>query len=350
MVIKHKSIKRRLLVFSVLTLPIILIVTISGCGKATPVTEPTYTFELGSIDAEGTVQYEACELFIGCVDKKSHGKIKINFFPAGQLGDYAAMHEAVSMGTLDMTAGPCNPFADIRAAIAYTGYVVSTWDEARQAYGGFGEEGWLTVKFSGIMEDTDEKVLALRPLGFTHICGKKPFRTPEEASTIKLRVPTAANYEAGAKGMGFIVTPIPYGELYTSLQLGVIDNTDGLDLELMNKQYYDVIDYAILTYDHFEIQPFTINLPLWNSLDKETQEILLNCATEMADYSWREAEKREGQMEKELETKGIEVIHLTPAELQVFVSRSRAGEFPVVEKLIGKELMDFVRAHVSNGS
>jgi len=150
-------------------------------------------------------------------------------------------------------------------------------------------------------------------------------------------------WQLSAEAMGFDIVPLPYSEAFTALQLGTVDAFTGGNNDIY-LEYRDVIDYAVQTRDHLDIQPIAINLQLWESLSAADQKVLEEAAGATLNWHWDSLVERDEKVKIELEEAGIEVINLTPEEMGAFAKLVREVEWPYEETVIGKILMDKVRA------
>ena len=79
---------------------IVSVLCLIGSAQAAPI-----VLRLGNIEAPTNPASIACERMAKMVDERSQGRLKIEFFPASQLGNAITQIEGVMMGSQDMFQG-----------------------------------------------------------------------------------------------------------------------------------------------------------------------------------------------------------------------------------------------------
>jgi TRAP-type C4-dicarboxylate transport system substrate-binding protein len=104
-------------------------------------------------------------------------------------------------------------------------------------------------------------------------------------------------------------TPIPFGELYTALDQGVVDAAENNPPSFYTSRHYEVCKYYTL--DEHTLLPdiLVISTKVWNSLSPEFQQILQEAVDESVEYQrkiWAEAEEKDL---KSVQDAGVKVIY-----------------------------------------
>jgi len=111
------------------------------------------------------------------------------------------------------------------------------------------------------------------------------------------------------EAMGGSPTPIPWGELYTSLDQGVVDAAENNPPSFRTSRHYEVCNYYILD-EHTRLPDILIiSVRLWESLKPEFQQILQEAVDESVEYQrkiWAEAEESDLKIVKEA---GVQVSY-----------------------------------------
>ena len=138
---------------------------------------------------------------------------------------------------------------------------------------------------------------------------KKEIRSPEDLKGLKIRVMNSMMAMKMVEAMGGSPTPIPWGELYTSLEQGVVDAAENNPPSFRTSRHCEVCKYYILD-EHTRLPDILIiSLRVWNNLTPEFQQILQEAVDESVEYQrkiWAEAE--EADM-KTVQEAGVTVIH-----------------------------------------
>ncbi len=275
--------------------------------------------------------------FVDKVREDSQGRIDIVPYWGDVLGDWVWVMEQVSRGEIEMASNPVPTEIDPRLNCIHMQYVWLGYEGAKKA---LGPGGSLLGVYRDLAEQNNWYLLGTFPCGAYGISTKdKIVRTPEDAAGVKIRVMPVKACIYGFAAMGFSATPVPYSELYTALQTGLVDaRAQSTPPEPM--AFKDVITYHIRTYDNFEHNWAVMNLDLWNSLSKEDQQILQNAADERLGWWWDNylTEIEKPWLEQFDSQSGKEVVYLTDEEVATFAKRVREEAWPKMEELIGSAL------------
>ena len=138
---------------------------------------------------------------------------------------------------------------------------------------------------------------------------ERPVNSPSDLEGMKIRVMESATAMNMVRSLGGSPTPISWGELYTSLQQGVVDGAENNPPSFYLSKHYEVCKYYSL--DEHTVLPdvLVVGTHLWNSLNEQEQEWL----QEAADRSVVNQRKLWAKSEKEaleaVQKEGVEVIY-----------------------------------------
>jgi TRAP-type C4-dicarboxylate transport system substrate-binding protein len=110
---------------------------------------------------------------------------------------------------------------------------------------------------------------------------------------MKIRVQNSIMSIKMVQAMGGSPTPVPWGELYTALDQGVVDGAENNSPSFRTSRHYEVCPYYCL--DEHTCLPdiLVISTRVWNRLSPEQQQILQEAIDESVEYQrkiWAEAE------------------------------------------------------------
>jgi len=306
--------------------------------------EQTYKWKMSQPYPEGSLIYNQTEAFIKRVEEASNGRIKITHYPSDLLGDYVTQQEGVASGGQELCYTWPVTTMDPRWDVLGIGYI--GWN-ARHGYKTFGPNGWMNPIVDEIAADCNWKVLSIVPSGSSissdSVISNESY-DPLDPQGRKIRVQSSKNYTLRYSAIGYSPVTMPMSEVSSALALGTIDASAGcIPPEFII--YGDAFSYLYMYSD--VLYPFLLimNLDTWNSLSESDQKILLDTA-EMADdpdFGW--------------EANYIDIIRNYEEDLlpwQIIVSpdgdqwaqlaeKTRKVEWPYIEKLVGKEMMDIIR-------
>jgi tripartite ATP-independent transporter DctP family solute receptor len=184
--------------------------------------------------------------FVANLKTATGGRVTADFFPNSQLGKEADVVQQVKVGSIDVMLTGSSIWATVAPEFGMLdlGYVFDSYAHVAKALdGGVGDS--LNKILLG---KTGCSVLAWAShFGARSVYTKLPVKSLAEVKGVKLRVlPTPAFIET-FKIMGAIPTPIPFGELYTAAQTGVVDGFEHDAATVLSSKLNEVVKFCWLT-------------------------------------------------------------------------------------------------------
>ena len=140
-----------------------------------------------------------------------------------------------------------------------------------------------------------------------------------------------------------------YTEVYSGLQLNMIEGQENPISAIHTSKFHEVQDYLIEANSNLFITATCVNPDFFNSLPEDIQQIILDTAEEMIPRSFEIQEEINGAaLEKIQAESDIEVIQLTDEQRAAFEEKAIAG-YEVYEQVVGpegKEILDTLRAEI----
>jgi TRAP-type C4-dicarboxylate transport system substrate-binding protein len=323
---------------------ILVVATPAMVGCAPGAEEPSGygTWRYGDIHALDAPAAVMAEELIDLLAERSDGRIKIEYYGNCQLGDWTEIFENVMVGTCDMGCTPAVDSYDPRLGIDWAPYRFLTWDQAREAYE---PGGWIFTILEDIYESNNIKFLGYGFRGFTGVSlNECPSVLPPEPCGIKIRTVPISSWKKAWETMGYLPVAIPYAEVYTSIQTGVVEGQAGGGSEQMYLLVGDIQGCWIQTNDWMDNQPIGMNLDLWNSIAPQDQELILDTIEEVlwepGGFNDQQQELEAVWRDKALADYGIESIILDEAQLAKCAKAVREAVWPDMEAAIGSVVYD----------
>lgn len=222
------------------------------------------------------------------VQEKSQGRLRVDIYPSEQLGSERECIEQLQLGSLAMTktsSGPMEAFVETYKVFGLP-YLFRDSEHMKKVLDGpIGKELLLAgeaKRFRG---------LCYYDAGARSFYAKKPIHTPADLVGLKVRVMKSKLALDLMEVMGASATAIDWGELYTSLQQGVVDGAENNPPTFYTSNHYEVCPYYTLD-EHSRLPDvLLISTTQWNRLSPEFQQTLQEAVDESVVYQrelWRE--------------------------------------------------------------
>jgi tripartite ATP-independent transporter DctP family solute receptor len=276
--------------------------------------------------------------FAQLVRERSHGRINITVHHSRQLGDERQVVEGLQLGTIHLTVTSTGPLGGFVPAINVLDLPFLFRDAAHAHAVLDGEIGQsLLRRFT----DVGITGLAFWENGFRHITSsKKPVRGPEDLKHLKVRVMENKVHQAAFRQLGADATPMAWGEVFTSLQQGLLDAQENPIPIIATFKLYEVQKYLSLTGHVYSPAPLLLSRKTWDRLPPELQRVMRDTAAEVARVERSLVRSQEQKQLNELKAKGMLVIE-SPDK-----AAFRAAMRPVFEQFeaqFGKEVVQRIR-------
>ncbi len=292
----------------------------------------------GEVNPEDNINTQVLHYFADQVKERSDGRIMVEIYAGGQLGDERTELQAVQMGALDIFRGNTLTMGDFGAdemGIFGLPYLFEGRDHLWSVLkSDLGREILGSLQESG----TDMVGLAYVDEGARNFFAKKPIETPEDLKGMKVRVSETSILLDTVSCFGASPTPISMSELYTSLQTGVVDGADQPLSGYISNSFGEIAPNMIL--DNHTYTPGVIIMSeyRWNKLSPEDQEIIKEAAQAAEDYNREVVASDEAEQVKELEEQGVNVVAVEDfapwqAVVQPVYDKYAAGFEDVVEQI-----------------
>lgn len=345
--------KRKLSLFLVLIM--IVTVLISGCEKAAPPTpapgtdkpaEPAakeeYIIRVAHVlQADHPTNTTLENVFKKEVEEKSGGRIKVEVYANGTLGDDRATTEALTLGTLEM----CVPGGTILSGFVEDfmvfdlPFLFSSKEEAFKAFDG--EVGDI---LNAKLEEKGIINLGFGENGYRHVTNnKKPITSPADLSGVKIRTMENPIHMAAFKSFGANPTPMSFNELFTALQQGTVDAQENPVAIIYTAKFYEVQKYLSLTGHVYTNCPYLISKEFLESMPADLQQIVRDAAKSTLTEQRKELGAKEKDTIEKLKAEGMQVNELTPEQKQLFVDAAKSVYTDFRAKY-GNELLDKIEA------
>jgi tripartite ATP-independent transporter DctP family solute receptor len=201
----------------------------------------------------------------------SEGKLKIEIFPSEQLGNEKECIEALQLGYLAMTKTSTGPMEAFVPRIRIFGIPYLFRDDAhfwQVAQSPIGKELLVAGQDMGL------RGLCYYDAGFRSFYAKKAINSPADLKGLKIRVMNSVMAMDMVKTMGGSPTPISWGELYTSLDQGVVDAAENNPPSFDTSRHFEICKNYTLDEHVYLPDMLVISARIWEGLSEDQQAIL----------------------------------------------------------------------------
>lgn len=308
--------KTRFKFLSLLAVVSIFTLMLAACGSNTSTNsaneggkEQTYTFKATHVTQETHVWHQTALKFGEELEKLSNGRMKLEIYPASQLGPEKDMVQQLETGAIDF-GFLTNAYMSTRQESLNSWFMPFTFKSLDEAVQLRGSEPVLQM-----LKELESQGLVGLDFAFAgnrHILMKEGhIASPEDLKGKKIRIIGSPAIQDFWTAIGAGPTAMPLPEVYTSLQTGVIDGID-IDLDaLVTEKYYEIADHLTLT-NHLTFPTVIVmSKASFNKLSAEDQEIVKQAIKTAVDWGVQEALKREQENLETLKQAGVKVSELS---------------------------------------
>jgi len=325
---------------NLLRLTILVALALFAFTTPVSVSAQTYLIKAAHVNDVTYPVHEGLVKFGELIGKRSDGKIKVQLYPNGQLGQERDLVEGVKLGTVEMTLVDSGNFAGFLPAINIFN-VPFLFRDNEHAYKV--SDGPVGDRLAAAIEkNVNVKFLAWASGGVRSVFAKKPVNKPEDMRGMKIRVTQNPVVVAAFNAIGAKAVPLPFGEVYSALQQGVIDAAENDPMSVLGMKFYEVAPYYSLT-NHFNSSAnhvFLISLKLYNSLPASLQQAVRESAREAALFERKLFEQKMDEGYAELRKKGMTINKVNAQPFQ----DAMKDVYKQFSKDIGADVMEQVLA------
>lgn len=297
--------------------------------------------KLADVQAENDVETQFEYKFAELVNEKSDGRIEVQVYPAGQMGEMTDILTAVQSGSMQMTRTNPSWLADAGVSsmnLLALPFVFDDLDSANKVL-----DSDVGQKILNQVEESDTMVKALgylEPSGRYFFFKNKRVANLKDIAGLKIRVQTNDLATKMVSSLGASATPISYNELYSSLQTGIVDGADNPLKGILNMSFYEVGSYVLDMPHQYEASVIIINSDFFNSLSEEDQAVINEAMEEGAEYFKQISDEALEGYRSQLEEKGMEFV--TPDDPQEWKDAAQTiySEFTEGNEDLLQEIID----------
>jgi tripartite ATP-independent transporter DctP family solute receptor len=292
----------------------------------------------GHVGEPGSLIAASAEEFARLANAKLGGKAKVVVFGSSQLGNDRELLQKVKLGTVDFAL----PTTVMSSEVDLFGLFEMPYLVKDRKHMARIEKEIFWPSLAPLAEKKGLKVLAVWENGYRHITNnKRPIVKPADLNGIKLRTPRGKWRVKMFEAYGASPSPLPFSEVFTALQTGVMDGQENPFANIWTAKFYEVQKYLSLTGHVYTPGYPVVGINKWKTHSPELRKLLEDTAKQTQAYVYSTAVSMENVLLGKLKSGGIQV---NEADKDAFIAGSKAiyeafgKEVPGAQALIDKAI------------
>ncbi|CTQ34741.1 TRAP transporter substrate-binding protein [Jannaschia rubra] len=284
---------------------------------------------------EGYPTVVAVERMGEMLTERSSGRICVEVFPSAQLGEEKDTIEQTQFGVIDMNRVSLGPFNNIveETQVVSLPYIFRSVEHMHDVM-----DGPIGQEILDAFEAHDLVGLAFYDSGSRSFYNsEKPITSIEDLAGMKFRVMQSDIFVDMVDALGANATPMPYGEVYSSIQTGVIDGAENNWPSYDSSGHFEVAKYYTLDQHLIVPEVLVMAKSSFDALSPEDQEMVRQAAKDSVPVMRELWTEREAESEQKVRDAGVEIV--TDIDKTPFIE----AMVPVYEKYVTSDkLKDMV--------
>ena len=312
-----------------------------------------YTFKLAHEELPGGFMDSVAQEFGRLLKEKSGGNIELQIYPSGTLGTSEDLVELTQANAVEFN------FAD-------AGHLGTQIPQVQVMLLQYLFPNDMTIVEKVLRKGSFMKLLApkfqaknLEPLanlteGWQVWTSDRLIEQPSDFNNFKMRTMSSKILVESYAAYGANPTPVPFAEVYSSLQLKMVDGQENPVFAIYDMKFYEVQDYLIFGYTAPFCLTLVSNKTFLDGLPADLQKIVREAADECIPYAFEWQEKfNKSRLDKMIQSKkDLKVVYLTTEQIATFkeISKKIHQTFLNIGGEDAKQILDALMTDIQNYS
>lgn len=345
-----EKMKRQLI--GLFALVFMLIVPLAACGSSenssssngessdspSSSSDEVITLNLGDVLAEEHPHSQSYYFFADRLEELTDGKVQVEVFVASTLGNQRDLVEGLKLGTVQiaktMTTGLSAYIPEIQ--VFDLPYMFDGREHFYKVLDGEVGEYFANEK----MAEQDFIGIGYFDAGIRSVYSSKKVESLDDLKGMKLRVPESPIFMSTMEAFGAAGTPMPVGDIYTSLQTGVIDGAENAPIFYESEKHFEVAPYFNQTEHMMTPDIVLMSKSYFDSLPEDVQDAILQAAEEMVEYERNLWQELEAQSIENLKESGVEFVEVDKTEFK----KQAEKVWEEFADVVGQDMIDKIQA------
>ncbi len=250
----------------------------------------------------------AADIFMNKIAELSKGTMAIDQFPGAQLGQEPQALQKIRTGDIDFNISSTANASTVQpeSGIMSVHWVFRSEDHLAKAIADPAFTAAVKEMFNSKVQGA--RVLTVLTLGMRNFYSKTEIHNVGGLKGLKVRVQATPTEDALFPAYGAQIVHMPFGDVYTSLQTGVVDVAEnGINVYLSNK-HYEVAPIMSLSEHEANNSIIWVSDKVWNSLNDEQKGWVQAAADEVGKTQPAKAIALDHESQKKLEGMGVKFV------------------------------------------
>ncbi len=320
----------------------LVIGTITAAMIATSGIAADYIMKVSHVVSASTPKGKAADFLEKRSEELTAGKIDVQVFPNSQLYGDGEEIKALVMDNVQVIMPSLSKFTSIAPEMQLFDLPFIFRDKSHLYKVMDGEVGSILKS----KVDAKKQMIALDywDAGFKHFStNAKPIVLPEDAAGKKYRIQSSKVLEAQFKAIDGNPQVLPFSEVYSALQQGVVDGTENPLSNFYTKKFHEVQSSVTLSSHGYLGYLVVMSEKFWNKLPKDIQANVTQAMKEATELERKESAIEDAKIMEDLrkyakDTNKLEIIELTPEQKQKW-EKTMSVVYPKFYDVIGEDLI-----------
>jgi tripartite ATP-independent transporter DctP family solute receptor len=299
------------------------------------------TLRYGHANAVTYPYHIAGVAFAKAVEERSKGTLEVKIFPLGQLGGERDITEGLQLGTIDLqgtSLGVTGTFIKV-LNIYNLPFIFKGPDHfMKVTHGPLGQ--WVLKEVVKEGGKVDLKPLSIAGPAFrVPMNNVRPINKLDDFKGLKIRTMEVPLHKDAYRSLGASPVPLPFGELYTALQTGVVDGNENGPATLEAMKFYEVQKYVTYLPVLSNGGAFLMSLKTFNKLSPEHRKVIMDSVPAWTKAMDDECLRQDKEALTKMEAKGTKINYIKDLKPYIDATASVRAE---ATKAWSKEWVDAV--------
>lgn len=266
------------------------------------------TFRYGHMNPPASVAGMQADMLAKAIAEKTKGAVKVQVYPASQLGGLQEQAEGVSSGSIHLHH---NTMAGIGSLYEQFGVLDTPYlykDVAHLMRVCDPKSPVMQKLNDGLVKARGVRVFYTFYFGTRQLTASREIKSPQDLSGLKIRAIPFPIYMATVKGLGAVPTPIDFAEVPTALATKTVAGQENPVDTIWAAKLYESQSHLMQTGHIMGAEIVVINEKAWKGLSPEVQKQVMEAADETSKKATQLTIDKEAEQTKLLQDKGMKVV------------------------------------------